>query len=149
MRNERAAVLDASVLVADAMVDEPFHQDAMDLLVALAERGYLLYLPAIAMPEVEAAIARGLGKPEMALEATTYYRRWPGIQVIAVDELLGDVAIKVAARQRIRGCDAVYVALAQDRRATLITLDREQRERSPANVTARSPRDMLAELSKP
>jgi predicted nucleic acid-binding protein len=39
----------------------------------------------------------------------------------------------------IRGCDAIYVALAEDLGTELVTLDRQQRERGSAIVPTREP----------
>jgi len=45
----------------------------------------------------------------------------------------------LAAEHRIRGCDAVYVALARQLDMPLITLDRQQLERGAAVVATRVP----------
>ena len=47
-----------------------------------------------------------------------------------VDEVLADVSARVAARYRLRGADAVYVAVARVSGSTLITLDYQQRHRA-------------------
>lgn len=60
--------------------------------------------------------------------------------------ILGHLAAELAAQHQIRGCDAIYVALAQQRGATLITLDNQQRQRVPPNVVARTPAEELAAL---
>jgi len=69
------------------------------------------------------------------------------LQTIFIDEALGDLAAELAARYRIRGCDAVYVALAQAKQAFLVTLDRQQRERTPIHLHALTPAEILAVLS--
>lgn len=139
-------VLDASVFVADTVTTEPFHLDAHDLLAALAAEGAAIYLPGIILPEVAAAVARGTGNQDLARQSVTLYRQWPGVRIIPVDEVLADLAADLAAGQRIRGCDAVYVALAQRLGAALITLDRQQRARTPYGLTTYSPGEALAEL---
>ncbi len=48
-----------------------------------------------------------------------------------IDEPLTRGATDIAIRQRLRGADAVYVALASQRDGMLITLDREMLERAP------------------
>jgi len=57
------------------------------------------------------------------------------------------MAAEIAAQYQIRSCDAVYVALAQERGAILITLDRQQRERVPAFIVARSPAEELGRMA--
>jgi len=144
-----AFVLDASVLVAAVLPNEPFHVDAKALMRRLMDATTYLYVPTIAFAEVAAAIARGAGDERLALAVAAEYTVRPDLHRIAVDVALGDLATEVAAKQRIRGCDAVYVALAQMEQAILITLDEQQRERAPAGVTARTPAQALAEWFQP
>ena len=56
-------------------------------------------------------------------------------------------AIVVASSKRIRGCDAIYVALAQHLGIPLISLDREQRERAPEDVAVLTPAAALQVLT--
>ncbi len=142
-------VIDASVFVADAQPQEPFHADANLLLETLAAHGRVLHVPAIVLSEIAAAIARGADDAKLACEAVGLYRQWPGLRLAPVEEVLGTLAAEIAARQRIRGCDAIYVALAQMEQAILITLDGQQRERAPSGVTACTPAQALAEWFQP
>jgi predicted nucleic acid-binding protein len=146
---EPAFVVDASVFVADAQPQEPFHTNANLLLETLTAHQCVLYVPAIVLSEIAAAIARGADDPELARQAVGLYRQWPGLRLMPVDEMLGNRAADIAAQQRIRGCDAVYVASAQMEQAILITLDGQQRERAPSGVTARTPAQALAEWFQP
>jgi predicted nucleic acid-binding protein len=143
--SEPAFGIDASVFVADAQPQESFHADANRLLETLAARRCVLHVPSIVLPEIAAALTRGAGDPDLAREAVDLYRQWPGVRITPVDEMLGDLAAQVAARHRIRGCDAVYVALAYVEQAVLVTLDGQQRERAPSSVPARTPAQALAE----
>ena len=140
-----AFVLDASVLVAAALPNEPFHADAKALMQHLMEEGGYIYLPAIAFAEVAAAIARGAGDEQLALAVVAQYSSRPELHRVAVDVALGDLTAEIAAKQRIRGCDAVYVALAYMEQAVLVTLDGQQRERAPSGVTACTPAQVLAD----
>jgi len=147
--SELAFVIDASVFVADARIPEPFHTDANRLLETLAARGCVMHTPAIVLSEIAAALARGAGDPVLAREAVNMYRQWPGVRLSAVDETLGSLAAEIAANYRIRGCDAVYVALAHVQQAVLVTLDAEQRQRTPQTIPARTPAQALAEWLPP
>jgi predicted nucleic acid-binding protein len=144
-----AFVLDASVLVAAALPNEPFHADAKTLMQRLMNKGAYVYLPAIAFAEVAAAIARGAGDEQLALAVVAQYSSRPDLHRVAVDVALGDLTAEIAAKQRIRGCDAVYVALAYKEQAVLVTLDGQQRERVPSGVTACTPAQALAEWFQP
>ena len=65
--------------------------------------------------------------------------------LIAVDLLLAQQAAEIAAQYRLRGSDAVYAAVAVRFGSTLVTLDREQRERAQAVIPTRFPTEALAE----
>jgi hypothetical protein len=57
------------------------------------------------------------------------------------------LAAELAADSQVRGCDPVYVALALQYSALLITLDREQQARVPSGIAARTPAQELAALA--
>lgn len=140
----RDFVLDASLLVAGIRPGEPFYDEARAALEMLTQQRTNLYIPAIALAEVAAAIARGSGSADQAARDVRLVRRLAGLRVLPIDGPLADLAADIAGRQRIRGCDAVYVALAQRRRAVLISLDNEQRLRAPSTVTTWTPGELLA-----
>jgi len=141
-------VVDASVHVADARLEEPHHAQAHALLTRVAAEGWVIYLPEITLAEVAAAISRGTGQPGLARRLIIALRRVPHFEYVPVDDALGQLAAELAAQHQIRGCDAVYVALAQQRRATLVTLDRQQRDRVPSDVIARTPAEALVEIGR-
>jgi predicted nucleic acid-binding protein len=139
-------VIDASVHVADAHPGEPHHIQARALLARIAASGRKVYLPMIVLPEIAAAISRGTGRRDLGQRLVRLVRRVPHFELVPVDDALGQWAAEVAARYQIRGCDAVYVALAQRQAARLITLDRQQMERVPPDVVARTPVQELAQF---
>lgn len=139
-----AFVLDASVLVAATRPTEPFHADSQACLKRLMAEQSVLFIPTIALAELASAFARSGADAALAEQVVATYRRRPDLELVAVDGALADAAVTIAARQRIRGCDAVYVALAQERWAALITLDNEQRLRAPSAVVTWTPGELLA-----
>lgn len=140
-------VVDASVLVAATRPSEPFHVDAQACLQNLTSNRISLLVPNIALAEMAAALSRSGAEARLAVRVVEAYRQNPDFLVVPVDDTLADGAVIVASYQRIRGCDAVYVALAEQRAAILITLDNEQRLRTPSTVLAQTPREILAQLS--
>ena len=136
-------VVDASVHIADMRPSEPHHREARAFLDHVRRTGVAAYGPIIVLVEVAAGIARGTGRPSLARRLTLLLRRVPNFIFVPVDEMLGDLAAEVAAAQQVRGCDAVYIALAQQLSAILVTLDAEQRQRAPAAVLARTPAEAL------
>lgn len=137
-------VIDASVHVADARPQEPHHAEARALLTRVAEQNIPVFLPEIVLAEIAAGISRGTGQIAVAQRLVDVLRRVPQFVFVPIEPTLGDLAAEVATKNQVRGCDAVYVALAQQHDAILITLDRQQRERVPAQVVARSPAEELA-----
>lgn len=139
----RGLVVDTSVFVADARPDELGHTESKTFLRALFDRGYVMHLPTIVLAEIASAVTRALGDPWLGLRTADVYRRWPSARIVGIDLVLGERAARLAAEHRLRGCDAVYVALAQALGTPLVTLDREQRERTPPSVSALTPADAL------
>jgi predicted nucleic acid-binding protein len=140
-------VIDASVYVARFRWSEPGYQEAVSFLQRTQVEQSQVYLPAIAWPEVAGNVARGARKLSFVRRVLAILLQ-PYIEIVAVDERLGNLAADLAVQYRIRGCDAVYVALAQMRNAVLVTLDQEQRQRVPPGVVARTPAEELIFLQK-
>jgi predicted nucleic acid-binding protein len=65
---------------------------------------------------------------------------------VPLDESLARQAADVAAQYRLRGSDAVYAAVALRFGSTLVTLDREQRDRIAGAVSTRYPVEALTEM---
>ena len=141
-------VVDTSVLVAGMRPSEIYHTESRTLLEMLGHKHHSFYLPIIALAEVAAAISRVTDNTEQAHREVALVRQLPGLILVPVDVTLGEQAAMIAAGYRIRGCDAVYVALALTLNATLITLDRQQCERSPQIVIAKTPGELLASLPR-
>jgi predicted nucleic acid-binding protein len=141
-------VVDASVHIADVRPSEPHHGEARAFLDHVRRTGVPTYGPIIVLAEVAAGIARGTGRSSLARRLTALLRRVPNFIFLPVDEALGNLATEVAADQQVRGCDAIYIALAQQLNATLVTLDGEQRLRAPAVVLAQTPAEALLALGQ-
>jgi predicted nucleic acid-binding protein len=139
-------VVDASVHVADMRPSEPHHSEARAFLDQVRSDGELAYGPIIVLAEVAGGISRGTGRPGLARRLIGLLQRVPNFVFVPVDETLGQQAAEIAAGLQIRGCDSVYVALAQQLGATLITLDGEQRQRAPASVRAQTPSEALSAI---
>ncbi len=139
-------VIDASVFLASVQPPEPAHADARVLLQYVATKKWQVYAPMIVLPEITGSIARNTGDLAHAQNFIWFIRRQIHIEIVNIDERLGHLAADLAAQKRIRGCDAVYVALAQMRNAILITLDQEQRQRVPPGLIARTPAEELGFL---
>lgn len=133
------AVIDASVYVALINADEAEHAASWAWFERVRARGEAIAAPAILLAEVAAALSRGVGDPEMAHRIVDQLERSAVIELTPVTVGLAGRAARIAANHRIRGCDALYVALADQLGEPLITLDRQQIERGNAIVDARAP----------
>ena len=141
-------VIDASVYVSRVQRQEVHHRASVRLLEIVAALGSLVVCPEILVPEVAAALARGVDDTEMAWRAAAHLRTLPGHRFVGVDRALGDLAGRLAAECRLRGCDAIYAALAQRESACLITWDEQQRERAAAVVETLTPTEGMAALER-
>ena len=139
-------VIDASVYVSRLHRRETHHIESVRLLDAVAAQGVSVVCPEILLPEVAAAIARGLNDTEFAYRAAAHLRTLPGHRFIAVDRSLSNRASRLAAECRLRGCDAIYAAVAQQEGTRLITWDQQQRERATIVVETLTPVEALAVL---
>jgi len=93
----------------------------------------------LVLPEIVSALSRKQGNSESALQLAREIKSLPNITLIAVDESIADLAVEIAANNRLRGSDAIYAAVALRFGTELITLDREQLDRLPKVLSVREP----------
>ncbi len=131
--------VDASVFLNAYNTREPGHADSRRLLDRLRANADPIIVPALVLPEVAATIRRGHPDPSLARAFADAIARLPHLVLIPLDEVLARQAVDVAAQHRLRGADAVYVAVALRFGSTLVTLDREQHDRAAAVLNTRYP----------
>lgn len=133
------AVMDASVYIALINASEEGHVASWRWYLQAVRSGEPICAPAIILGEVAAALSRGMNDQDLAKRAARRLERSRAIELVSVTVALGNAAAVIAAEHRIRGCDAVYIALAQWRGEYLVTLDRQQLERGAAAIETRRP----------
>lgn len=133
------AVVDASVYVALVHADEPGHAESWAWLRFAQIQGETLRAPAILAAEVAAAIRRGTESPELAHQIVQQLLTFNVVELVPVSVHLAGRAAVIAADHRLRGCDAVYVALADQWDDVLVTLDRQQLERGADLIVTQRP----------
>jgi predicted nucleic acid-binding protein len=133
------AVIDASVYIALVNAHEREHARCWAWFEQVRAADESIVAPVILLPEVAAALSRGVGEPTLAHRVVQQLARSEVIQLVPVTLAMAEQAASIAAEHRIRGCDAVYVALADQLSDTLVTLDQQQLERGAALVTVRVP----------
>jgi predicted nucleic acid-binding protein len=132
-------VLDASVCVAIFNEIDPDHPAASSWFAAASLAEEPIVAPVILLAEVGSALARALDEDRAPMEAVKLLRSGRLLELFPVDGRLAARAATIGIALRIRGADAIYVALADQLGIPLITFDRQQLERGGQVVTARTP----------
>jgi len=133
------AVIDASVYIALVNAHEREHSSSWAWFEQARATDESIVAPVILLSEVAAALSHGVGDPTLAHRVVQQLARSEVIELIPVTLAVAERAALIAAEHRIRGCDAVYVALAEQLSDALVTLDRQQREQGAAVVPVRAP----------
>lgn len=132
-------VVDASVLVSVLLPGDLRHAASRRWLRAYTAGPETLFAPSLLLVEVAGAMARITGDSARGQRAWTELMRMPGLRVVQIDRGLTLIAARLAANLRLRGADAVYVAVAYRLGVPLVTWDREQLDRAGAVIAAREP----------
>jgi predicted nucleic acid-binding protein len=128
-------VVDASVWIGLLLPDDLYHATSRRWIRDWGEAGGTIAAPTIFLPEVAGAIARRTTNTGFGTRAIADILADPTVYLVAVDDELAEAAGAIAATHRLRGADAVYVALA----APLVTWDQEQIERIADVISALTP----------
>jgi len=137
--------VDASVFLSAFNPREPGHTESQHLLKQIQDGAKPIAVPTLLLPEVAAAIGRGQGDPTLARRFAQALKQLPHVIWVPLDSVLADQAADLAAQYRLRGSDAVYAAVSARFGSTLVTLDKQQRERVSGAVAARTPAEALVE----
>lgn len=132
-------VVDASVYVSMLKHEEPGHAASQKWYNLALASGTPLAAPLPFLAEVSGAISRSTGDTDLAQDVIVQVQALGVIELIPINEVLGSRAAEIAAKYRLRGCDALYVAVAEQLGAELVSLDQEQLERGTAVIPTRPP----------
>ena len=123
-------VIDASVWVSFFLESDSFHSKARDLIRSFAQApGETMRIPTLAMVEVAGTISRVTNSPILA-NKSIHIMEDLGVEIYDLDEVLAKLATELASQLAVKGADAVYIALARDLADSLVTFDKQQRERA-------------------
>lgn len=122
--------IDASVFLNGFNPAEEGHVTSLNFLSKVQDQAVPAIVPTLLLPEVAAAIGRGHDNSDLAHQFADSLSRLPHLVLVSLDESLARQAADVAAQHRLRGADAVYVAVALRFGCPLVTLDREQHDRA-------------------
>ncbi len=122
-------VVDASVYVSIAHGADRHHARCLRWLEAGLKRQESLVAPNLLLVEVAAAVRRLTGSRQLAEAAVADLLETGLIELVPLSAERAARAAGIAAAAGVRGADAVYLALAEELDATLVSLDRRQLER--------------------
>ena len=133
------SVVDASVWVSRFWPDDAFHTTSRNWIVAATQSGQPLIAPTIMLAEVSGAIARRTGDRQLGYQIVQRIRRLPTLQLVAVNDSLGQFGAQLASEYQLRGANALYVATASRLQLPLISWDREQIDRAGELISTGTP----------
>ena len=133
------AVVDASVLISAILPGEPHHEASKAWIDVLVNSGGHFSAPTILLSEVAAPLSRAYDQPELAHSVVQNLQVATFLTLVPVSVPLASRAATIASNHKIRGCDAVYVALAETLDEELITLDKQQSQRAQNIIRCRQP----------
>ena len=131
--------IDASVFVSAFTPTEPAYQKSKAFMLKVREQSIPIIVPVLVLPEISAALSRGQGKPKLGLAFVQELRNFPYTTFVDVNESIAELAVDIAANNRLRASDAVYAAVTLRFGTELITLDREQLDRLSKVLPVREP----------
>ncbi len=128
-------VVDASVWVSAWISHEAQHAISRAWLnrVIVDE---VLIVPSLALAEIAGAISRVSGSAAAARRAVDSIEQFPNLQIVVPDLQVWMTAVRLAADRKLRGADAVYVAMALLLECPFATWDREIVRRAARDVRA-------------
>jgi predicted nucleic acid-binding protein len=131
--------IDASVIVSAANPKEPYFFQSRKFLLQLQKENSKVFLPEIIIPEITSGFLKAISDPETVYKLALSFRNVPNFSFIPVDKRIADLASWIICKTGLKGTDAIYVALALDYNLELITLDKDQLEKSKGIIKARKP----------
>jgi len=140
-------IVDASVWVAVFRANDAHHANSVAFLEAAIGAQDSLDVPNLVLAEIAGVFSRQTGEARLASRTVRAVLSLPRLECHELNDSLAEHAAELAARCRLRGADAVYVALAESLRSPLITLDNEILERSARVVSSATPADWLRSKS--
>lgn len=137
-------VIDTSAWIAGLVSGDAHHADTVPFLRLMESQSTQFAVPAHFLAEIAGVLARTgevdaiVGVEIRSIETSGRFHITP------VTVGLGLLAAEIARVARIRGADAVFVALARGLDLPLITWDRQQQERGGAFCRTMTPVEAMA-----
>jgi len=135
--------VDASVFVNAFNPHEAGHAESLAILAEIRQGGDPVIVPTLLVPEIASAVARASDDNTGALQYANATAALPHLTMVSLTATMARQAAELAATHRLRGADAVYVAVARRYGTTLVSRDEEQRSRGSAVVSCQTPEEAL------
>jgi predicted nucleic acid-binding protein len=135
-------VVDASVWVSRYLPPDENHAASSEWLSRTLGEGESILAPTLLLAELTGPVSRAVSELE-ARRVLSEVSRLLAVRLVPLMHELGLLAALTAAQFRLRGADAVYVALARQFEAPLVTWDAEQLERGALTARAVTPAQLL------
>lgn len=141
-----SVVIDASVLVSWIVSNDANHDDSHFWMNRYRAIGGLLVVPAFAMIEVAAALARQSRRPSLAKATIKDLYSVSTLRIVPLDSVLVRSAVDIASDLLLRAGDATYVAVSYNLKIPLVSWDKEQLQRGGNLITTYTPSTYPFEL---
>lgn len=132
-------VTDASVWVSRFLKGDVFHEASRDWLQKTVSEGFALICPTSMLAEVAGAVARRTGSTQLGFHVVRQIRQVPSLQLVSITPEVGGLAAEIASTYRLRGGDALYVAVAYQFQMPLVSWDEEQLSRVAGYIDTARP----------
>jgi predicted nucleic acid-binding protein len=134
-----AAVVDASVWVSRLLAQDVHYAESRQWLERQVSDREIIIGPMSMLAEIAGAVARRAGNPQLGRRAIDTVLAVPAVRLVDIDRDLGTLAYRLAADGRLRGADALYVAVASRLSIALVSWDQEQIQRASRFIATATP----------
>lgn len=132
-------VVDTSFWISWFLRTDSNHAIAVAWLNKHLQGGGSLLSPTMLVIETASGVARVTNLGALGTQAASELYTIPFIQIVPIDQNLVNETTAVAAQFKLRGADAVFVALAKIKSIPLVSFDNEQLSRSASVITTIRP----------
>ena len=121
------------------------HGESLQILATIQQRGDPVIVPNLLVAEIASAVARLTDDRAGALQYASATAALPNLTLVALTAALGRQAAELAAAHRLRGADAVYLAVARRFATSLISRDEKELRRGSRVAACLTPEEALAQ----
>lgn len=136
-------IVDASVWVASVLEKDAHHEVCLAFMHRFVKEQQIAIVPLLVWAEIAGAVARRTRDTDRGMKVAELVAAKAWVRGVTLDASLANESMRLAARLRLRGADAVYVALAAACHEPLLTLDAEMLERTRGVAEAFTPEQWL------